>query len=90
MSGLPSAVKAISLTDLIAFNEEVAALVRVGLPIEVGLGGAELPKRIGRSPAASEKSCSAGPPSGRHSTTAGPNFRRPIWHWWKPACGRIA
>jgi general secretion pathway protein F len=48
MSGLPPAAKAISLTDLIAFNEEVAALVRVGLPIEAGLGGAELPKRIGQ------------------------------------------
>jgi general secretion pathway protein F len=41
-----SAAKAISLTDLIAFNEEVAALVRVGLPVEVGLGGTELPKRL--------------------------------------------
>jgi type II secretory pathway component PulF len=46
MSGVSSAAKAISLTDLIAFNEEVAALVRVGLPVEVGLGGAELPKRL--------------------------------------------
>jgi len=46
MSGASSAAKAISLTDLIAFNEEVAALVRVGLPVEVGLGGAELPKSL--------------------------------------------
>lgn len=46
MSGASSAAKAVSLTDLIAFNEEVAALVRVGLPVEVGLGGAELPKRL--------------------------------------------
>jgi type II secretory pathway component PulF len=43
-----SAPKPISLADLIAFNEELAALVRVGLPIEVGLGGAELPKNIRR------------------------------------------
>jgi type II secretory pathway component PulF len=45
-AGRPSAAKPISLADLIAFNEEVAALVRVGLPIEVGLGGAEAPKSI--------------------------------------------
>ena len=42
----PSALKSISLADLIAFNDEVAALVRVGLPIEVGLGGKEVPKNI--------------------------------------------
>ncbi len=42
----PSVAKPISLADLIAFNEEVVALVRVGLPIEVGLGGAEAPKSI--------------------------------------------
>jgi general secretion pathway protein F len=42
---LPAA-KPISLADLITFNEEFAALVRVGLPIEVGLGGTDLPKRI--------------------------------------------
>jgi type II secretory pathway component PulF len=42
----PSTPKPVSLADLIAFNEELAALVRVGLPIEVGLGGAELPKNI--------------------------------------------
>ncbi len=46
MSTLPSAGRPISLSDLIAFNEEVAALVRVGLPIEVGLGGPEVPKNI--------------------------------------------
>jgi general secretion pathway protein F len=47
MSGTePPARKPIALSDLIAFNEEIAALVRVGLPIEVGLGGAELPKSI--------------------------------------------
>ncbi len=47
MSGLePSAGKPIALDDLIAFNEEIAALVRVGVPIEVGLGGPELPKHI--------------------------------------------
>jgi type II secretory pathway component PulF len=47
MSGIePSAAKPISLSDLIAFNEEVAALVRVGLPIEVGLGGTEVRKSI--------------------------------------------
>jgi len=45
-AGRPSAAKPISLADLIAFNEEVASLVRVGLPIEVGLGGAEAPKSI--------------------------------------------
>jgi general secretion pathway protein F len=45
-AGRPSAAKPISLADLIAFNEEVVALVRVGLPIEVGLGGAEAPKSI--------------------------------------------
>ncbi len=47
MSGTePSAARAITLADLIAFNEELAALVRVGLPIEVGLGGPEVPKHI--------------------------------------------
>jgi general secretion pathway protein F len=47
MSGpeLPNG-KPISLADLIAFNEEVTSLVRVGLPIEVGLGGPQLPKTI--------------------------------------------
>jgi type II secretory pathway component PulF len=40
------AAKPISLSDLIAFNEEVLALVRVGLPIEIGLGGTQLPKSI--------------------------------------------
>jgi type II secretory pathway component PulF len=44
----PSAAKPISLTDLIAFNEEIAALVRIGLPIEVGLGGGDVPKNIRR------------------------------------------
>ncbi len=42
----PATGKSISLTDLIAFNEEIMALVRIGLPIEVGLGGAETPKSI--------------------------------------------
>jgi general secretion pathway protein F len=47
MSGTePPAGKPIALSDLIAFNEEICALVRVGLPIEVGLGGADLPKNI--------------------------------------------
>jgi general secretion pathway protein F len=48
MSGAAPPAKAISLADLIAFNEEVAALVRVGLPIEVGLGGTGQPKSIRR------------------------------------------
>jgi general secretion pathway protein F len=47
MSGAElSAAKPVALSDLIAFNEELAALVRVGLPIEVGLGGPQLPKAI--------------------------------------------
>ena len=37
----------ISLPDLIVLNEEIAALVRAGIPIEVGLGAATgLPKRL--------------------------------------------
>ncbi|HEV8002724.1 MAG TPA: type II secretion system F family protein [Planctomycetaceae bacterium] len=47
MSGTePKTGKPIALSELIAFNEEIAALVRVGLPIEAGLGGPQLPKQI--------------------------------------------
>jgi type II secretory pathway component PulF len=48
MSGLelPKA-NPISLEDLIALNEEIAALVRAGIPLEMGLGGAsEAPKNL--------------------------------------------
>jgi type II secretory pathway component PulF len=37
----------ISLDDLIALNEEIAALVRAGIPLEVGLGhGGDAPKKL--------------------------------------------
>jgi general secretion pathway protein F len=48
MPGLESPKAApISLEDLIALNEEIAALVRVGIPLEVGLGDARgTPKNL--------------------------------------------
>jgi type II secretory pathway component PulF len=38
---LPTALPAISLEELIALNEEMAALVRAGVPLEQGLAGLE-------------------------------------------------
>jgi general secretion pathway protein F len=38
---LPAALPAISLEELIALNEEMAALVRAGVPLEQGLAGLE-------------------------------------------------
>jgi type II secretory pathway component PulF len=48
MSGLEAPKAApISLENLIALNEEIAALVRAGIPLELGLGGSrEAPKNL--------------------------------------------
>lgn len=48
MSGAESPkLEPISLEDLIALNEEIAALVRAGIPLEVGLGyGGNAPKKL--------------------------------------------
>lgn len=45
-----SGPSAITLEQLIALNDEIAALVRAGVPLESGLGhlGADLPGRLGR------------------------------------------
>lgn len=44
---IPPIAEPISLADLIALNEEIAALVRIGIPLEVGLGGSGgLPKNL--------------------------------------------
>src|ERR1700685_67883 len=40
MSGLPLKAEPISLEDLIALNDEIAAMVRAGLPLEAGWGTA--------------------------------------------------
>jgi type II secretory pathway component PulF len=42
--------RALTLDDLVAFNDEVAALARAGVPLESGLGelGRDLPGRLGR------------------------------------------
>jgi general secretion pathway protein F len=46
----PSSKPAITLDQLIALNEEIAALVRAGVPLDQGLRtlGADLPGRLGR------------------------------------------
>ncbi|MDG3004023.1 type II secretion system F family protein [Paludisphaera mucosa] len=43
-------VRPVSVEELVALNEEIAALVRAGSPLEAGLGrsGAELPGNLGR------------------------------------------
>lgn len=48
MSGpAPLKAKPISLEDLIALNEEIAALVRAGIPLEIGLGSSrDTPKNL--------------------------------------------
>lgn len=45
-----SAAAAISLDELIALNDEIAALVRAGVPLEQGLGhlGGDMPGRLGK------------------------------------------
>ena len=49
----PAAAPAITLEQLIALNDEIAALVRAGVPLEGGLAalGADLPGRLGRATA---------------------------------------
>lgn len=44
-----SSLKPITLEQLVALNDEIAALVRAGVPLELGLGrlGGELPGRLG-------------------------------------------
>jgi general secretion pathway protein F len=43
----PPNAEPISLKDLVALNEEIAALVRAGIPLEVGLGGSRsLPRKL--------------------------------------------
>ena len=49
MSQAAAPFGAISLTDLAALNDEIAALVRAGVPLERGLtgGSSDLPRRLG-------------------------------------------
>ncbi|MGO8744871.1 MAG: type II secretion system F family protein [Thermoguttaceae bacterium] len=46
----PAALRTVTLDELIALNDEIAALVRVGVPLELGLRqlGGDLPARMGR------------------------------------------
>lgn len=50
MDSLSGNSRSLSLDQLVAFNDEVAALVRAGVPLESGLValGRELPNRLGR------------------------------------------
>jgi general secretion pathway protein F len=50
MSSTPSQPAAISLDELIALNDEIAALVRAGVPLDRGLAalGSDMPGRLGR------------------------------------------
>ena len=43
--------KSISLEDLVALNDEIAGLVRAGVPLEMGLAGwgRDLPGELGRT-----------------------------------------
>ncbi|UCH70240.1 MAG: type II secretion system F family protein, partial [Candidatus Bathyarchaeota archaeon] len=46
----PSRAAAITLEQLIALNDEIAALVRTGIPLEQALGqlGEDMPGRLGK------------------------------------------
>lgn len=50
MDRSPAVRSAVTLEELTALNDEIAALVRVGVPLEAGLSrlGSELPGRMGR------------------------------------------
>ena len=50
MTASQPAARTVTLDELIALNDEIAALVRVGVPLELGLRqlGGDLPARMGR------------------------------------------
>ena len=50
----PSGASALALEQLIALDDEIAALVRMGVPVEraIGVLGEDMPGRLGETPGA--------------------------------------